>query len=647
MPQHDVPEYRAMQRRRSNAHQVPVPPAHNTASAGARTSLSISSRTTRGASPPKAPSGWWWKGLVLLLATLIGASLVGLSWLDRQYANRIYPNVSLQGIHLGRMTVPEAEQAVRARFKEVLEQPITIIYQGQSWQPSLAELGVSVDVKRNVAQAYNAGRGSGFVANLRQVSAIYQQGLQLPLRITVDEPELQSYLRRIAVDVERPGREAALTIVDARVQATESAKGQMVLLDDTAAEIGAAIQTLRPQTVTLSTLELEPQLGSTGITEARRTIEAMLSTPLKLTFKDTVFELDQATVADLIRMQRVDNERGTVLNAQLDQPALTKWVTKLADTIGRASVEPRVDWNGGNLRIVREGRVGYRLDIARTVEMINGAVTTSTRELALPVDEVLPRVRPETLANLGIVELIATGKSDFAGSAPYRVTNIKAGANIINGILIAPDEEFSFNENVGNIDEANGFVEGYAIIGNRTQKEWGGGICQISTTLFRAAFYAGLPFTEKNPHRFRISWYEKYDPIGMDAAIFTGGGPDLRFINDTGNWLLIQSYVNDADSSVTYALYGTPVPGRTIERSEPKISNETPAPADPVWIDDPELPVGEIKQTDVARGGMEIEIIRNIKHNGEVIRTDQFITKFEAWPNIYVKHPQTPVPSQP
>jgi vancomycin resistance protein YoaR len=418
----------------------------------------------------------------------------------------------------------------------------------------------------------------------------------------------------------------------------------MVLLDETAADIVQQVKSLQPRAVTLRTAELKPQLVTTSISEARRTSEAMLSTPLTLKFQDKTFELDQATLADMIMVRRVAGDQ-PLLNAQLDQAKLQKWATKLADKIGRSSVEPRVNWNGGNLQIIREGRIGYRLNVDQAVEMINGAVATVTRELDLPVEEVQPRVNAQNLHELGIKELVSFGKSDFTGSAPYRITNIKAGVNLLNGILVAPDGEFSFNENIGNIDESNGFVEGYAIVGNRTQLEPGGGICQDSTTLFRAAFYAGLPFTDWTPHRFRISWYEKYDTIGMDSTIFTGGGPDLRFVNDTGNWLLIQGYVNDADATVTFSLFGTKVPGRTVERTEPKITNEMPAPTKATFIDDPEQPIGALKQTDTARGGMDIEIVRLVKQDGQVVRTNKFVTKFEAWPNIYLKHPKTPKPA--
>lgn len=676
MPQRDFPEYGPIQRRRGSQPTRPMatpmkdePYTGATIPMRAQPQRSGGSRlhepdqqagARKGAGPQrppggseygqsygrrKSPGGWWWKVPLMLLVLLGGAGFAGLTWLDRQYAERIYPNVALQGIDLSQKTRAEAEHALTAAFDDFLRQPITIQYQGTTWQPTPAELGIKVNVQRAVAEAYNAGRSNGLVQNLRQVATIYQQGLDLPLRITVDGNALNTYLSTIAADVEQPPIEAALTVAEAKVQARDSVDGRMVLLDDTAADIVQQVKLLKPRAVTLRTADLKPLLGTASIAEARRTTEAMLATPLGLKFKDKTFELDQATLAEMIVLQRVEIDGKTLLNAQLDQAKLEKWAFKLADKIGRSSVEPRVNWNGGNLQIIREGRIGYRLDVARTVEMINGAVTTVTRELELPVEEVQPRVTAETLHSLGINELVSLGKSDFTGSAEYRITNIKAGVKLLNGILIPPDGEFSFNENVGNIDAENGFVEGYAIVGNRTQKEPGGGICQDSTTLFRAAFYAGLPFTDWTPHRFRISWYEKYDTIGMDSTIFTGGGPDLRFVNDTGNWLLVQGYVNDADATVTFALYGTKVPGRTVERTEPKITNETPAPDKPVYIDDPEQPVGTFKQTDVARGGMDIEITRIIKQNGEVVRTNKFITKFEAWPNIFLKNPKTPAPA--
>lgn len=655
MSQRHYPEYGPIQRRRTQPGDVRRPrqmavPMRDEPYTGATIPMRSQPRRApqpQGRSARRRGGGWWWKVPLLLIVLLGGAAISGLAWLDRQYENRIYPNVALQDVDLSRATVAEAQTKVEASYGRFFAQPVTIAYQGRTWQPTLADIGVSIDVRRSINEAYRFGRGNGLLANLTQVATIYREGRNLPLRITVNENQLNAYLAGISAEIDKQGREATLAIADANVSSSDSVNGRMVLVDETRTEIVRGLRALKPQTIALRTSELRPQLTTEGIAEARRTVEAMLQTPMTLKFKDTTFELDQATVADMIVLQRVAQDGSSALNAQLDQEKLRKWTTKLANKIGRSSVEPRVNWNGGNLQIIREGRIGYKLDVDAAVEMINGAVATVTRELDLPVQEVQPRVTAENLNTLGIRELVSTGKSDFTGSAAYRVTNIEVGVQKMHGILIGPGDEFSFNENVGNIDAANGFVEGYAIVGNRTQLEPGGGICQDSTTLFRAAFYAGLPFTSWTPHRFRISWYEKYDTIGMDSTIFTGGGPDLRFVNDTGNWLLIQGYADRARGTVTFALYGTRVAGRTVERTQPEITNETPAPTQPVYVDDPEQPLGTFKQTDTARGGLDIEIWRVVKQNGEVLRREPFRTSFEAWPNIFVKNPKTPKPVTP
>ena len=594
--------------------------------------------------PRKSSSGWWLVPLLLIIIALATA-LGGLTYLDDTYAGRIYPNVSIQGIDLTEMTPADAKVALRERFDRFLAAPVRFQYEGRSWEPTPEQIGLRVNLDAQVAEAMRVGRGNGLVNDLQQIATIWQQGLDLPLHLTVDAGQLQRYIGEIAGDIEQPAVEASLAVdtVAGVALNKESAEGRMLLLDDTVSEAIAGLSTLQPQVVPIRSQTLEPMLASADIVSAQRTVEAMLQGPMELRFNDQTFALTQTDIAEMITITRLEEGQGPELNAQIDQQKLRKWVTRIADEIGRASVEPRVAWNGGNLQIVREGRSAYKLDIDRAVERLNDVIMSGNRVMDLPVDEVQPGATPENLATLGINQLVASGKSDFAGSAPYRITNIKVGVALMNGILIPPDGEFSFNENAGAIDASQGFVEGYAIVGNRTQLEWGGGICQVSTTLYRAAFWAGLPFEEWNPHRFRISWYEKYEPIGMDAAIFTGGGPDLRFVNDTGQWLLIEGIVDDAAASVTFNIYGTKVPGRTVEQLGPTITNEKPAPTQPVYIDDPEH-VGPPKQSDTARGGMDIEIVRVVKENGVEVRRSPFITRFQEWPNIFVKNPQTPLP---
>jgi vancomycin resistance protein YoaR len=183
-------------------------------------------------------------------------------------------------------------------------------------------------------------------------------------------------------------------------------------------------------------------------------------------------------------------------------------------------------------------------------------------------------------------------------------------------------------------------VQGYAVIGNRTQLEWGGGVCQVSTTVFRSAFWAGLPFTERHAHPFYISWYDDYSfpdqaGPGMDATIYTGV-LDLKFVNDTGNWLLMESTVDEAAQILAVRLYGTK-PNRTVVAKGPDIERIIPAPAEPEIVYDAALPAGTVKQTDTARRGMDISVYRVITENGQQKVPEAFFTRFKAWPDVYVR----------
>ncbi len=207
-------------------------------------------------------------------------------------------------------------------------------------------------------------------------------------------------------------------------------------------------------------------------------------------------------------------------------------------------------------------------------------------------------------------------------------------------MLIPPGSEFSFNTQLGEVDDSNGFVKGYAVIGQRTQLEWGGGVCQDSTTVFRAAFWAGLPITERHAHPFYISWYDDFSfpneaGPGLDATIYTGVS-DLKFMNDTGHWLLMEATADEDAQVLSVRLYGTK-PNRSVSIRGPEVGNVVPPPDQPVIVTDNTVPAGTVKQTDTARKGMDIMVYRVITENGVEQPPEPFFTRFKAWPNVYVK----------
>jgi vancomycin resistance protein YoaR len=174
-------------------------------------------------------------------------------------------------------------------------------------------------------------------------------------------------------------------------------------------------------------------------------------------------------------------------------------------------------------------------------------------------------------------------------------------------------------------------VEGIIIWGNTTRADVGGGLCQVASTAFRAAFWAGLPIVERTPHAFRVGYYEP--PLGMDATIYSPS-VDLKWLNDTEHYILIHTYVDSVNSTLTFRFYGTN-PGRTVELDGPFESNPVSHGPD-VFREDPTLPKGEKKQIEWAKDGLDVTLDRVIKKNGVEVRRDTIFSRYQPWQAVYL-----------
>lgn len=621
-------EYGPIHRRRASNGQKPddTPPPQPRPRRPARRP------PTRRASPLRLLLGF--------LLTILAVVLLFPYGLSYFYADQALPGVSIQGMSVAGQDQSSIRAALQARYADFSRQPLSLTYAGQTWEPTLAQMGVQFDLERAAVTALEAGRQGDPLTRLRDLWALWRAGLDVAPRLVIDQRHLQGYLVGLTADVERPPQDAALSLAAGQIIGAPAAVGRQALVDETANDVILALQTLAPQQVTLRTRVLEPTVGNTSLQAAENRARELLSSSLTLTHDERNWTWEPERLAEMVRVAPAGNR----LLVEIDPNQLGRAVERLAQLVDSGSVEPRLRFADGDVQIVAEGQSGWRLlqpDAARLISATLSVGQPLTRTLALPVEELQPRITAANLADLGIRELVGEGKSSFVGSAQYRITNIKAGAVRMDGVLIAPDEEFSFNTQLGAVNAENGFVEGYAVIGNRTQLEWGGGVCQDSTTVFRAAFWAGLPITERHAHPFYISWYDRFgfgaygDGAGLDAAIYTGVN-DLRFVNDTGHWLLMHADVDEVNQVLTVRLYGTK-PNRTVTMEGPFVSNQTPAPAAPVYVNDSSLPAGVVRQSDVARSGRDIVVYRIISENGVEVRRDTFFTRFKAWPNVFVR----------
>ncbi|HMQ30125.1 MAG TPA: VanW family protein, partial [Chloroflexaceae bacterium] len=449
--------------------------------------------------------GGLWRWLAVILATFALTAVGTVLAFGRAYDGQIVQNVTVRGLPVSGLGPEEARAALRERYAELLQAPLSLTFGERSWAPTAEEIGLQIAIDAAVDQAFAVGRGPDALANLLDRGTLLSTGRDLPLGVTLDEQRLTAYLAARADELAVAPRDATLSIVEGRVVTTPSAPGRAISVDGVDTTIRPGLLALEPQSVELTARELLPALDEGGIAEAQAQLATLLSQPATVQIGEELRTWTPAKLGALVRIERVATDAGEQLEAVLNTTPFAAWLAEIAPALERAPVEPRLRWREGAVQISEPGTDGARLDQAAALTQITDALWRGEGRIAVGLTVVPPAIRPETIATLGIVELVAEGRSDFSGSAAYRVQNIRAGAAQMEGVLLAPGEEFSFNQHVGAIDASNGFTEGYAIIQGRTQLEWGGGVCQVSTTVFRAAFWAGVPITERNQHSFRIS----------------------------------------------------------------------------------------------------------------------------------------------
>lgn len=245
-----------------------------------------------------------------------------------------------------------------------------------------------------------------------------------------------------------------------------------------------------------------------------------------------------------------------------------------------------------------------------------------------------PKITTDKANSLGIKELVGKGTSLFYHSIPNRIFNITLAAARINGVLIAPNETFSFNSALGDVSSFTGYKEAYIIQNGKTVLGDGGGVCQVSTTFFRALLDSGLPITERYAHAYRVGYYEQDSPPGLDATIYVPS-IDLKFKNDTNDYILIQALVDSTTQQLSVFLYGTK-DGRTVSVSKPVVVNRVPPPSD-LYQDDPTLPKGVTKQVDFKAEGSSVSFTREVTKNGRRIIFDKFTSNYAPWQSVFLR----------
>ncbi|MFD2608497.1 VanW family protein [Deinococcus taklimakanensis] len=284
-------------------------------------------------------------------------------------------------------------------------------------------------------------------------------------------------------------------------------------------------------------------------------------------------------------------------------------------------------------RWVATEQTGWVFDRDGTKANFLKAVKAGKNTAQVAYKAVKPQRSVKLLAQRGVLWHVATGSSSYAGSPDFREKNILVGASKLDNFFIAPGHEFNFNEEIGQIDASTGFVKGFVISGGTLSKEDGGGICQVSTTIFRALYQAGLPITERHEHSHRVKYY---DPVGYEATVYAPA-KNLRMKNDTGKSLFIQAAWDTEAQTLRFDTFGANT-GRTVNVSKPVIT-DFKAPADPSYTPDERVAPGDRRLLDTPMQGMTSVITRTIKQGGKTVSTDKLKSVYAPWGAVYGVNP--------
>ncbi|WKZ28789.1 MAG: VanW family protein [Patescibacteria group bacterium] len=578
---------------------------------------------------------------LLLVSGLIAVQVV-------RADGRILPNVTIGGIDVGGLTPSEAKERLENALRALNVAGVQFRYQDRSLtvrandvsaaSPTQSPVTYDLDgmVETAFAFGHEAGKAELIAANMRALFADVQQ----PVQLVVDKDALQALLTLRFGELEQPARDAAFTIERVSVPVNNASSSGatrpdwriLVSPDSTGVtfDYGSAIDHAASGLARWqgSAIDLQATTKAPDITLAEaeafvdRAKQVLARGEASLAYDDLTWSLSEEEIAKaLVLLKKKDGSIGLTLKRSVIEPLLAIAAKEIESepkptrfTIGEDGRAK--DFQGGSLGKT----VDQETSLARLDELFdtseNGVFPIAVTTVAAPASDAIA-------VELGITELLGYGTSNFSGSPKNRRINIANGAARLNGIIIKPGEEIGLIDYLKPFDASGGYVPELVIKGNRTVPEYGGGLCQIGTTTFRATMGAGLPITQRQNHSYRVRYYE---PAGTDATLYDPA-PDFKFINDTqSHAVLITKIIGDI---ARFEFWGTR-DGRVQKQGPIKTWNITPPP-EPKLIETSELAEGVKKCFESPHAGATTNFTYSITYPDGTVKAQDFRSVYKPW----------------
>jgi vancomycin resistance protein YoaR len=540
---------------------------------------------------------------------VLAAGYLGMAW----FLGRHVPaNTSVAGVPIGGKAPADAEATLKRVLASRASAPIMLRLADRTVEIDPSAAGLALDLKGTLSGL------SGFSAKPSDVWNHLTGGQDEPLETTVDEEKLTRVLAETAKSVDRSAHEGSITFPEGKVAVVAPEAGRRLDVERTADVIADTWPTTTPVQAVVDVVE--PQVSAAEITRARTEFaDKAMSGPVKVVIGKTQVPVAPAAYAPALAMKPSGSGR---LEPDVDEAKLAAAVLRAAEAAGveTKARDARIVLSGGTPTVLPSA-TGVRLDDASLEESFVAALTSATRLAQVKTTVLQPELTTAEAKRIAPREVISTFTTYFPNNPP-RTNNIRIAARTLNGTYVGPGEQFSLNKTLGQRTPAKGYAQAPVIINGRLVKDYGGGVSQVSTTVFNAAFFSGVRIEEFLPHSFYIPRY----PEGREATV-SWPNVDQKWTNDSGYGILIQAYT--AGNALTVTFHGVKVweieavkgPRRnvvqpkTITDDRPTCVPQSPSP------------------------GFDVTVTRVFKKNGRTVRTSQFNTHYIPEDKVTCTHP--------
>lgn len=514
-------------------------------------------------------SPFWHKPLTAA-ATLILVVIFAYGGFSVLYAGKVLPGVSANGVYLGGLKKQEAIATLEKQAKAFEGELLPIAYGETTLRISPTRFDLKYNSEAAAEAAMGVGRKGGAATKVKARLRAMLERQRLIHNYSYSDAKLTPYLQQIDNDITRPVVNAGLTFGDGAAFVSPAQAGQRLDIGRLTQLIESHLATGSTETIQAPVYAMEPLIDTSSVRAVSSSADAYLAGPITLELPGRKQTLAPPEIVNWINVGRSTPRNFAmtsdvrdmipalgVVTVSLNKAAVADYVARLAGQVDRAPVDAALNIQDGRATVFQASRDGYKLDQEKAIAAITETLAKpkEDRTVQVAVATLKPAVSQESINNLGINELISEGVSYFPGSSADRITNVRVGSALYNGILIKPGETFSFNKYLGDVGPEQGYAPAIVILANKQEKQYGGGLCQVSSTLYRAALNAGLPITERHNHSYAVSYYTNpYPAPGVDATIYSPQ-LDLQFTNDTGQHILIQRVLQG--TTLKFQFYGT------------------------------------------------------------------------------------------